>query len=127
MSHSRERDLSASDESAQQRAQHTQDTLDLLRCTAHPNECDICAEVLCAIAGNVGAWIASIISDRPVATPAQRAWQHMLGYARGLSDTALRHHARVSIDNRHKCKECFCCACVVVQRDRRKEWHDRLQ
>ena len=61
MSHSREQDLSADDERAQQRAQHTRDTLDLLCCAAHPNECDMCVEVLCAIAGNVGAWIASII------------------------------------------------------------------
>lgn len=61
MSHSREQDLSTSDESAQQRAQHTRGTLDLLRCTAHPNECDICAEVLCAIASNVGAWIPDIM------------------------------------------------------------------
>ena len=59
MSHSREQDLSADDESAQQRAQHTRATLDLLRCTAHPNECDMCVEVLCAIAGNVGVWIAA--------------------------------------------------------------------
>jgi hypothetical protein len=26
-------------------------------------------------------------------------------------DEAYRH-ARVSIDNRHSCHECFCCACV---------------
>lgn len=26
-------------------------------------------------------------------------------------------HARVSIDNRHKCRECFTCACAEVWRN----------
>lgn len=29
----------------------------------------------------------------------------------------VRTHARVSIDNRHRCRECFCCACVAVLYD----------
>ena len=29
----------------------------------------------------------------------------------------VRRHALVSIDNRHKCRECFTCACVEVWRN----------
>lgn len=38
--------------------------------------------------------------------------------ARKLSDDELIRHARVSIDNRHRCRECFTCACVAVSRER---------
>jgi len=34
--------------------------------------------------------------------------------ARRLTPEELVRHASVSIDNRHKCQECFCCACVEV-------------
>jgi hypothetical protein len=27
-------------------------------------------------------------------------------------------HAKVSVDNRHKCRECFTCACVEVWRNK---------
>jgi hypothetical protein len=34
--------------------------------------------------------------------------------ARTLPRDEVRRHARVSIDNRHRCQDCFCCACVEV-------------
>lgn len=38
--------------------------------------------------------------------------------ARKLPYAELRRHAGVSIDNRCKCRTCFCCACVAVLRER---------
>jgi len=45
------------------------------------------------------------------------AWRDMKEHAVKLfneNPTELRRHALVSRDNRHRCKECFCCACLEV-------------
>ena len=31
-----------------------------------------------------------------------------------LDRDELKRHAHVSIDNRHKCQECFTCACAAI-------------
>ena len=40
--------------------------------------------------------------------------------ARKLSDAELARHALVSKRNRHSCRMCFTCACVEVEKERRK-------
>lgn len=35
-----------------------------------------------------------------------------------LPNKEAHAHARVSLENRHHCRECFCCACVDVIRAR---------
>lgn len=44
-------------------------------------------------------------------------FEQMKERARQLEKSELRRHASISIDNRHKCKECFTCACVEVLRE----------
>ena len=46
------------------------------------------------------------------------AWSNMLIAARRLSTEDVRRHASVSTGNRHTCRECFTCACVVVLQER---------
>ena len=41
-------------------------------------------------------------------------WENQLREARKLSTADLRRHASVSTNNRHYCRECFCCACLTV-------------
>lgn len=41
-------------------------------------------------------------------------WENQLWHARQLPTEELKRHAAVSIDNRHRCTDCFCCACVAV-------------
>lgn len=43
-------------------------------------------------------------------------WKEQITEAQKLSDDELKRHASVSIDNKHSCRECFTCACVVVRR-----------
>ena len=37
--------------------------------------------------------------------------------------TECMRHARVSADNKHKCMECFTCACLAVVRNRALRGH----
>ena len=55
---------------------------------------------------------------RPGMVGMEPTWQNQLHFARQLDDKELRRHARVSIDNNHRCMDCFCCACVEVMRER---------
>jgi hypothetical protein len=41
-------------------------------------------------------------------------WQRQIAEALTLSAADLRRHASVSRDNRHRCRECFTCACLTV-------------
>lgn len=51
-------------------------------------------------------------------------WSELKDQARELLKTKgreeVRRHARVSIENRHHCRECFTCACVAVLAERAK-------
>lgn len=44
----------------------------------------------------------------------------MLNEARTLTQSEVRRHALVSTSNRHRCRDCFTCACVVVLEERAK-------
>lgn len=48
-------------------------------------------------------------------------WFNQLFHARQLlrekGYAEVKRHASVSIDNRHRCRDCFCCACVEVLRE----------
>jgi len=48
-------------------------------------------------------------------------WFNQLFHARQLLQEKgwqeVRRHANVSRDNRHRCRECFCCACAEVLRE----------
>lgn len=46
-------------------------------------------------------------------SPNFRQW---MAEARKLPWRELVRHAKVSHDNRHECRECFCCACLVEVR-----------
>jgi len=48
-------------------------------------------------------------------------FSEFLDEARKLPDDRLQAHARVSSDNRHRCRECFTCACLSVVYERRKK------
>lgn len=48
-------------------------------------------------------------------------WQAMLQRASVLEASELQAHARVSLDNKHQCQECFTCACAKVYLDRVRE------
>jgi hypothetical protein len=41
-------------------------------------------------------------------------WKVQLRRAALLPIADLRRHASVSLNNRHTCKDCFCCACVEI-------------
>lgn len=45
-------------------------------------------------------------------------WETQLEAAKKLTTEELWRHARVSLNNRCKCNDCFCCACVAVLRER---------
>jgi hypothetical protein len=49
-------------------------------------------------------------------------WEHQLREARKLYGEELRKYANVSKDNNHRCKDCFCCACLEVEEERRISW-----
>ena len=42
-----------------------------------------------------------------------------------MNDRDLTRHARVSLDNRHRCVECFCCACATVREEKAKDAFDK--
>lgn len=55
------------------------------------------------------------------AVTSEDAWELMLEQARALINAEnnytlreVKRHASVSTDNRHSCRNCFCCACVAV-------------
>lgn len=45
-------------------------------------------------------------------------WPAQLEAARKLDDDELQRHASVSVNNRHQCEECFCCAAFAVLGER---------
>lgn len=45
-------------------------------------------------------------------------WDKAMSEAFRLPDADLKRHASVSLDNRHFCNDCFCCACVVTLAER---------
>ena len=49
-------------------------------------------------------------------------WRKLFDQANELDDREVERHAWVSIHNRHRCEQCFTCACreVLRQRARRK-------
>ena len=47
-------------------------------------------------------------------------WSNQLWHARRLSTADLRRHAAVSRENRHRCRECFCCAAWTVLEGRQR-------
>lgn len=49
---------------------------------------------------------------------ASRMWDHMRAEAFRLDNAELLCHARVSSDNRHECRSCFTCACLVEYKRR---------
>lgn len=51
--------------------------------------------------------------------PDEDVWRAVLGQAQGLSDADVVRHAHVSRDNRHRCFNCFTCACLT-EAERRK-------
>ena len=49
--------------------------------------------------------------------PNSPTWWNQLTHAEKLykeNPKEVLRHARVSVDNRHFCHECFCCACKVI-------------
>ena len=52
-------------------------------------------------------------------------WWNQLFHARQLwrdkGRAEVLRHARVSLDNRHECRSCFTCACMVTIRTHNKE------
>lgn len=45
-------------------------------------------------------------------------WENQLWHARKMSDNDLAPHASVSVDNRHRCEDCFTCAALTVLEER---------
>lgn len=45
-------------------------------------------------------------------------WGEMVSKAMSLPADELSRHASVSTQNRHRCRECFTCACEYVRNDR---------
>ncbi len=43
---------------------------------------------------------------------------HEIRLTQGLSE--VRRHASVSLQNAHKCHDCFCCACVEYVREQKE-------
>lgn len=41
-------------------------------------------------------------------------WENQLIAARKLPSRELRRHASVSLSNKHRCEDCFCCAALTV-------------
>lgn len=54
-------------------------------------------------------------------------WNVQIQHAHELDSEELERHALVSINNRHECRECFCCACLHVlnwrERSRKRNPH----
>lgn len=51
----------------------------------------------------------------------QDFWAEQLSEARKLNDADLDRHATVSLRHRCRCGQCFCCAAVAVQRERKSD------
>lgn len=47
-------------------------------------------------------------------------WTNQLAEAAKLSDSELKRHASVSTNNKHECRDCFCCACVEELKRRKR-------
>lgn len=45
-------------------------------------------------------------------------FEDMKAEARKLPIEDIRRHASVSTNNRHRCEECFTCACEAVRREK---------
>ena len=41
-------------------------------------------------------------------------WENQIWHAERLAIDDLRRHASVSLNNRHRCTSCFCCAALTV-------------
>ena len=52
--------------------------------------------------------------------PAEQ-WLEWKRQAYSLPVAEVQRHAGVSTDNRHSCRDCFCCACVELLDERRAE------
>lgn len=52
-------------------------------------------------------------------------WNNQLIAARAMRSLDLRRHAAVSVDNRHRCQDCFCCAAVEVLEARTRAWRNK--
>lgn len=53
--------------------------------------------------------------------PTEPTWFNQLQHAKELyklSPKEVLAHARVSSSNKHFCHSCFCCACLVIYRNR---------
>lgn len=65
---------------------------------------------------------------RSYADPAQQ-WQEWKQQANTLPISDLQRYAGVSTSNRHSCRECFCCACAELLKEKRQAakegWRDR--
>ena len=53
-------------------------------------------------------------------------FDEMKAAAKLLDPEECRRHARVSRDNRHRCRECFCCACLAVVTERGETYLAKL-
>ena len=61
------------------------------------------------------------LRERAAVTPTTKEsamWTEMIAHAETLPDAELARHASVSTQNRHRCTECFTCACEHVRRAR---------
>ncbi len=50
-------------------------------------------------------------------------WQEMLYQARGLPISDLKRSAGVSTNNKHRCEDCFTCACLEVLVKERSDYY----
>lgn len=48
-------------------------------------------------------------------------WLKWKRQAAALEHSEIRRHAHVSIDNRHQCRNCFCCAAAEVLAERKEK------
>lgn len=50
-------------------------------------------------------------------------WANQLWHAEQLTTSELRRHASVSLNNQHRCSDCFCCAALTVLERRIADGH----
>lgn len=65
----------------------------------------------------VGVWPVARKTAPLLNLPAP-TWENQLREAAKLSDAELRQHALKSTQNRHRCRDCFCCAAATVLEQR---------
>lgn len=58
------------------------------------------------------------VADPAVDDENAPTWGNQLAHARRLSTDDLRRHASVSLNNHHRCEDCFCCAALTVLEQR---------